>query len=444
MILLLASAPAFAADGDLDPAFGSGGLVVTSFEFFSRITCLAIQPDGKILVGGETGGQDPAVLGRYNSDGTVDPTFNFEPLGVDSLTDLALLPDGRILYVGSGRLDDTASLDVLVARVEADGAGDGSVLTDFLGDGSTGDQAFAIAVQADGKIVVGGSTTAGAGGALILRYTSEGVLDPGFGTGGMVFTEIAQDGVRVEDLVLQPDGKIVAVVAVPGGEFGDPPFSAFLLMRFNADGTPDPGFGAGGTSTAPLGNPATAAAGALQPDGRLVVAGTVVVDGVGHLAVARYNADGSLDPTFSGDGLALLDGVEGAAADVVLLPDGRIVAGGEGFGGDEEDLLLARFLPDGTLDASFGTAGRVLTDFPSNSSQDGAAALALQADGKIVAAGSTFSDQNSMALARYLGGPRIATTVPTLDGLGLVLLAVLLLGSGAVMLRRRRAPGTAS
>jgi uncharacterized delta-60 repeat protein len=443
MILLSASpSAAFAADGDLDPTFGSGGIVVTSFEFFSEILAVAIQPDGKILVGGETGAPG-ALLARYNPDGSPDLAFQFEP-PARAVTDLALQPDGRILAVGA-ELGGTFDLDVVLIGVEADGDPDFGARTDVSGDQSTDDQAFAIAVQPDGMILVGGSTTLGGGGALVIRYDPIGRLDLGFGTGGIVVTEIAQDGVRVEDLVLQPDGKIVAVVAVPAGEFSGPPLTAFVLIRYNPDGSLDPGFGAGGIASVSLGNPATAAAGVLQPDGRIVVAGTVVVGGVNTMAVARYNADGSLDSTFAGDGLALLDGVEGVGSDITLLADGRILIAGTGLGSDANDFVLARFLGNGSLDASFGTAGRVLTDFPGNSSQEELNAIALQPDGKIVATGSTFSDQTSMALARYLGPAPVVggEEIPTLDELGLVLLALLLVASAAVILRRRRALGRA-
>ncbi len=440
MILTLSSASAasFAADGDLDPTFGSGGIVVTSFDFFSEILAVAIQPDGKILVGGQTGAPG-ALLARYHPDGSPDLAFQFEP-PARAVTDLSLQPDGRILAVGA-ELGGTFDLDVVLIGVEADGDPDFGARTDVSGDQSSNDEAFAVAVQPDGMILVGGSTSFGRGGALVIRYDPLGRLDLGFGTGGIVVTEIEQDGKSVEDLVLQPDGKIVAVVAVLGDEFSGPPLTSFFLIRYEPDGSLDPGFGAGGISSVSLGNPATAAAGVLQPDGRIVVVGTVLLEEELHLAVARYNADGSLDPTFAGDGLALLDGVEGDGSDIALLADGRIVVAGTGVGGDAEDFFLARFLADGSPDTSFGSAGMVLTDFPGNSSQEELNAIALQSDGKIVAAGSTFSDQTSMALARYLGpAPVVGAEVPTLDELGLVLLALLLLASAAVILRRRRAP----
>ncbi len=440
-LLWLGSFPAIgqAADGDLDPTFGSGGIVVTSFRFFSRIFTVAVQPDGKILVGGETGGPDPAVLVRYNADGSIDPTFVFQPApdltGIRAVRDLALLPDGRILATGRAGADPDR---VFLARWQADGTFDGARIG-LLGATKTDEEAFAIALQADGKVVVAGSS--GIGGALVVRYDS-GLepslgLDPTFGVDGVVVTEVAADGVRVEDLVLQPDGKIVAVVAVLGDGFSGPPFSSFSLIRYNADGSLDPAFGHRGFAP---GNQATAAAEALQPDGRIVVAGTVVVGGVNRIAVARYNANGSLDSTFAGDGLALLDGVEGVGSDIALLADGRIVVAGTGLGSDANDFVLARFLGDGSPDASFGTAGRVLTDFPGNPSQEQLSALALQADGKVVAVGSTSDNVEDMALARYLGpSPVVGEEVPTLDDVGLVLLALLLLAAAAVIQRRRRA-----
>ncbi len=200
-------------------------------------------------------------------------------------------------------------------------------------------------------------------------------------------------------MALQGDGKIVAVGAADFGTAG----RDFALARYNANGSLDPSFSGDGMQTTDFGayfDSATAVA--LQGDGKIVVVGIDFASG--DFALARYNPNGSLDPSFSGDGKQTTDFVFGGgdqAFDVAIQANGRIVAVGFARGGPTgEDFALARYNTNGSLDASFSGDGRKRTSF-SDSASEGANGVALQGDGRIVAVGG---GNGEFALARYLGG----------------------------------------
>jgi uncharacterized delta-60 repeat protein len=190
-------------------------------------------------------------------------------------------------------------------------------------------------------------------------------------------------------VVIQGDGRIVAAGLSGAGDFA--------LARYTADGSLDPSFGSGGKATTDFGGFDAASALAVQPDGRIVAAGR---SGSGDFALARYNADGSLDSTFGSGGKLTTDfgGFDGALA-VALQTDSKIIA--VGGGGTGSDFALARYNADGSPDTSFGSGGIVPTDF---GGFEAATAVAIQGDGKIVATGSTFSGGfQQFVLARYNG-----------------------------------------
>jgi uncharacterized delta-60 repeat protein len=259
----------------------------------------------------------------------------------------------------------------------------GKVITE-VGDG----RASAVALQSDGKAVVAGS---GSGHFAIARYRPDGSLDSTFGTGGKVITQVGGIFDSAAAVAIQADGKIVAAGGTAPGGF----CCQFALVRLNRDGTLDASFGNGGTVTTAVGGAASVAALAIQGDGRIVAAGGLMFGSA--VVLARYNADGSLDSSFDGDGTVAtaFGGVADRASAVAIQEDGRIVAAGAG--GPANDFILARYLLDGSLDASFGTGGKVATDF---GGFDRGNAASLQPDGKIVVAGvgGFFA---RFALARY-------------------------------------------
>jgi len=281
---------------------------------------------------------------------------------------------------------------------------DGKQTTDF----GRNDQAHAVALQPDGRIVVAGRTMTGIGGPMspsdfaVARYRRNGSLDPSFSVDGKLTSDFApfDDAWAV---VVQPDGKIV--VAGTASTFpGAGNLSA--LVRYNADGslddgtasdsTPEDTFGVGGRATLQGGS---SAAIALQPNGQIVMATGIVV--------ARFNPDGWLDPGFGAGGTTTTTPIVGSpllsASAVALEPDGQIVAAGYALESVPQlDFGLARFNVNGPLDGIFSVDGRVTTDLGAS---DLAHGVAVQPDGKIVAAGESGPvppvGPFALALARY-------------------------------------------
>jgi uncharacterized delta-60 repeat protein len=269
---------------------------------------------------------------------------------------------------------------------------DGKVLTDFAG--GSNDRGYSVAVQADGKVVVVGETIGAADDSFaIVRYAVNGALDTAFGGGGKVRTDFAAQSVEwASSVAIQPDGKIVA--AGPVGIPGSGTRADFALARYNPDGTLDTGFDGDGkvvTDFAFTTDIATSVA--LQADGKIVLVGYTRPLGAGpyEFAVARYNRDGSLDASFDGDGrivTSMPDGASGFPTKVAVQADGRIVVGGQFAIGTPVAFraVLVRYMPDGSLDGSFDGDGKVVVTTPTDTIND----LAFQPDGKIVTAGGGF------------------------------------------------------
>jgi uncharacterized delta-60 repeat protein len=411
--------------GALDSTFsGDGKLVVNLGGEVDSVGGLALQSDGKIVVGGgaydEEAGSWLAVA-RFNSNGTPDSGFSGDgvqttDVGAGGAAAVALQADGKIVAAGSGNgwLDFAVVRYTTGGELDAGFSGDGRQSADFRGD----ERASDVAVQPDDKIVVVG----GQGGFwandrfAVARYTADGDLDEDFSDDGFVTTELGADGAP-EGVALQPDGKIVVVGATE--EFG----GEFAIARYNADGTPDSGFSGDGLQTVAIGEfgyDAIARSVAIQADGKIVVVGEGNGDGEDDyqsFAVVRLNANGTPDNGFSGDGRMTTDfnGGEDRADDVAIQPDGKIVA--IGTGGPNDNFALVRLNTNGTLDASFSGDGKQTTDI---GQYDAARSVALQADGKIVVAGGTFSFVTpiflSMTLVRYTAG---GVPDPSFDGDGI-------------------------
>jgi uncharacterized delta-60 repeat protein len=362
MALVLVPLPANAAS--LDPTWNRDGLALTQITSGLDVAHgIAVQADGKVVAAG-TGGFGEFAVARYGPGGRLDDTFD----------------------------------------------GDGRVTTD-LTDGP--DWANAAALQEDGKIVAAG--TAGFRRFALVRYGTDGDLDPEFGDGGVLITNVVRgdDDEVIEDIVLQPDGKIVvAGFVIRGGGF------RFTVARYETDGDLDPSFSEDGkVITRFTERSDEAQAVALQDDGKIVAAGTANNH---RFAVARYETDGTLDTTFGGDGMATANLVSGqgfeVANDVAIQADGKIVAAGEAGAMSREissrsrriaepgSFAVVRFDDDGSLDTAFGGDGSVATSFSRRI--DRARSVAIQSDGKIVAIGSAgekaFGDSDvRFALARY-------------------------------------------
>src|SRR5262249_3507642 len=240
----------------------------------------------------------------------------------------------------------------------------------------------------------------------LARYNTDGSPDATFGNAGQVSTDFVGMEDDVFSVLIQPDGKIVAV----GSANNPATFYDFAAARYLSNGTIDTTFGVGGKVQTDFGdqNFDRARSAALQPDGRIVAAGFAISQngGVQNFAVARYTANGTIDTTFSGDGKTQIDfgNCCQSAMKVLLQSDGKIITvGGSNGESSADDFLLARLSPRGSLDNTFGVGGKVRTSF--GDLNGGANGAALQSDGKIVAVGfqATFSNQwSNFALARYL------------------------------------------
>lgn len=266
----------------------------------------------------------------------------------------------------------------------------GKVSTDF---NNTIDELSRMALQPDGEIVAIGSTRTqnGSNKYALARYNSDGTLDQSFGTGGKVTTVVANVLENVNALLLLPDGKIMI-----GGSIALPTTvnSSWALLRYNSNGTLDATFGSNGIVTTNIGPD-------LDSIGRLAFAGDDKIVAVGNtsisrppgeqrnsnIALARYNPDGSLDPSFRTNGITVSDfgPVPNYFADdataLLIQPDGKIIVAGDSDGGGYYGFLVARYNANGILDATFGNAGFTKTDV-GNGFEDGACDAVLQPDGK--------------------------------------------------------------
>jgi uncharacterized delta-60 repeat protein len=412
-------------NGSLDYSFGTyggGGKTLTDFGISANANAIALQPNGKILAAGVLNNEAPAysdlALARYNNNGTLDDNFDDDGMLTASypipssffFQAMVLQPDGKVLTAGQLRNEATGKNDFIAARFDIYGSPDegfgnsGKTTTDFGGD----DPAYCMALQKNGKIIIGGSTNSsgfGSSDVALARYNQDGSLDNSFGTGGKIIATLNHDN-GAWKIVTQNDGKIV--VAVTGSsENGN---SDFILLRYNSDGTPDEDFGNSGKVVTDFGNYDFASALAIQEDGKILVAGEARLSSVSatHIALARYNSDGSPDLSFGNNGKLISEfGYSSTAYSVALQPNGKIIVGGQTYnfyhspsGNYFCDFLLVRYNSDGSLDNSFGEGGKKTTDF---GALDNPRGMSVQDDGKIILSGHVEYgiESSDVALARY-------------------------------------------
>jgi uncharacterized delta-60 repeat protein len=415
LLLCFPVSPIFAAEGDLDLTFGNGGKVITQLSTAqnqtSNIRGIKAQSDGKLIAVGDVTsfGTDFAVV-RYNTDGSLDSSFGIGGIVItdfsgdqDTALGVAIQGDGKIVAVGYS-FSSLAHFNFALARYNTDGSLDltfgsgGRVTTDFSMDD---DEALAVAILTDGKILVAGlaSDLFRVSDFALVRYNVDGSLDTSFGTSGKVTTDFSNNHDVGMSLAIQADGKVVIA-----GSSVSPSNYDFALARYNTDGTLDPGFGIGGKVTTDFSATNDEALGvSIQPDNKIVAVGGSPSPATNNdFVLARYNNDGSLDNTFGAGGKVSTDffGEYDRATAVVLQSDQKIVVTGTVSQNTNPLFGLARYDSSGNLDTSFGDGGRVTTDFSTPSAAD---ALLIQADNKIVAAGNVAAN---FALARYKASKR--------------------------------------
>jgi uncharacterized delta-60 repeat protein len=406
----------FNGDGDPASGFGSSGVQLADLGGADVAQALLPLLDRTFAVGGVS--DAGLALARFDTHGALLPGSTVITTLADAGATLAqahavaLLPDLRLWTVGSFEAGVEHRLALTRHFLNFTPDSGGRQATDFgntsiyANDQHNADRAQAAAWQPDGKLLAAGRSTAlnAPPVAAIARYHPDGSLDAAFGAGGLQLLPVLSQTVA---LAVAPGDKIMLA--------GD----AFNLLRLDAAGSPDPAFNGAGYASANWAD-ATSYALAVQGDGKPLLAGEVRGDGGSvSMALARFDLDGTLDETFGIDGLVRTGiALRAGAFALALQPDGKIVVAGGVVGSLADpltvDLALVRYHPNGDLDQSFDGDGKLITDF---GSVDLAQAVLVQPDGRIVAAG--VSANQGMAFARFLptGAPD-----PTFDGDGKLLL----------------------
>jgi len=450
IVILLTTTFAIAQPGSLDQTFGINGKIIGSnvTKIFSSSIGdeklgVALQTDGKILV---TNSTTQFSVSRFNPDGTPDTSFGANGVASTVIIDgksciantIAVQPDGKIVVGGSTSTQIFSVVnqtDFAVARFMPDGSLD----TSF---GTNGKMVFpfndtfeimkTIAVQPDGKIIFTGELKGRQaigiyvpGGLAVVRLNTNGTLDTGFGSGGKAIAPSFNEqpspcvycGDSAQNMVLQPDGKIIVIGNIYGFNATLSTYHAVGVVRFLSTGQLDTSFGTNGKAVTVFSSGATPAAiayemksVALQTDGKIVVGGKSTPAGSqSDFAVFRYTPSGILDNSFDGDGKVHFSFEAGSDSvnDILIQPNGKIVAVGESLPilnpQSSTNFAVARFNADGSPDNSFDSDGKVVTDI---GSLDTISRAVIQPDGKILAAGFTTNGGISrLALARYIGGP---------------------------------------
>jgi uncharacterized delta-60 repeat protein len=388
---------------------------------------LIAKKDGNILVGSGEG--KAFLLKQFLNNGTVDSSFGnagetrteFKNY-LDAYTiAIGITKENKIVASGNGSGLGVHDNDILLARYFENGKLDSSFGTNgkVIGDFKLIEIISCMKITNEGKILVAGYCEAGEDGkdnCFLAQFNSDGSVDTNFGDSGKVITDVDSFYQSyINSIAITPDGSIIAA----GSAEYIPNFKQdqMLLAKYTADGKPDTGFGNNGLVFTNVGPDADYAyAVAIQNDGRIVVGGVAnyfALDSAA-MAVVRYNSDGSLDQSFNNTGfLSIFFGTDNAVAKaLVIQPDGNYILGGSKSPDYTSppnyaatDFALVSVTKDGKIDSSFGTYGIVTTDF--SDGQDGCYALALQADGKILAAGGSVDPNlqiSYIALARYNNG----------------------------------------
>lgn len=397
VMVLLVTAVVSAQPGTLDTTFDTDGRRVVHFdiggEFQDLASGLALQPDGKIVVAGSAmvekiaGSQremDFAVA-RLNTNGSLDSSFgaggkqSFAYDGGqgngDSAWAMTLQADGKILIAGSVERSNTGDRDMAVLRVRANGTRDttfgsgGWAIVPFDLGGQGRDEAFAIGIQADGKIVIAGEVERNNGDfdMAAARLTPSGMLDTSFGQGGKapVYFDLGGDMVETAySLAIQDDGKILLAGQVKSAQDNED----FGIARLTANGALDPSFDGDGRQVIPLTTTRNDFAFdvALQSDGKIVAVGWASTSSSGNLdfAAVRLTTSGALDTGFGSGGKQIIAFDQGfpywdTARSVAIQNDGKILIGGTAsWSGNDDDYAVARLTSSGQLDSSFGSGGK--------------------------------------------------------------------------------------
>ena len=375
--------------GDLDSSFSGDGRRAINFGGTDEARAVLVQPNGRIVVAGGGGAAGSFCVARLRANGTLDTTFGSTgrrriAFGGEneSAFAAALQPDGKIVLAGD------SSFRVAVARLNPNGSLDKS----FSGDGKrifgwgALSRATAVLVLGNGKLLLGGFSGPEGGNMQAARLNANGALDTTFGTGGRATVDFGGDDFAVA-MARQANGRILLA--------GRSTASGAVVARLRTNGAPDPDFDADGRVTLPGGGSLSAVL--VQPDRKIIVAGNAM--GSELMTVTRLMPNGAPDTTFDGDGTATINfgSLADLLGDAVLQPDGKIVVAGSTQATGE--FAVARLNPNGSPDATFGGDGKATVNFGVAAFGN---AVTLQSNGRIVAAGQRTGGDD-FAVARLLG-----------------------------------------
>lgn len=408
------------SDGSLDDSFGTHGIVTTDFyggNDYAR--SIAMTPDGKIVVAGysdeftSTISGDAFAVARYNSDGSLDTTFGSggkvvtDPSndGASYVFSMAVDGSGRVVVVGNAFINSLNQYQLAIARYDADGTPDSSFGTSgavVTGLGYTSADGRAVAIDGNGQIVVAGDAGAE---ATIARFNDNGTLDTSFGTSGVTRTSFGGSGEQFDGLTIDGSGRMDAA----GTTFGSGTYNDFAVARYTSTGALDTTFGSGGKVTTVISS-GNDVAEAVTMD---TAGGIIVVGSSGNQATAvRYTSAGALDTAFGAGGITDVSfgGDDDLAFAAAPDPLGYLVLAGRTDRDGSDSIALAKLTASGGLNATFGSAGEVVTAVI-GSTANGARGTAIQSDGKIVTVGGSGDGQGKdFALTRYNADGTLDTT----------------------------------
>jgi uncharacterized delta-60 repeat protein len=411
---LTLAAGALAAGGDLDSTFSHDGKVKTPIGSGDDLARgMAIDSQGRIVVAGsaQAGSTYEIGIARYRPNGALDRTFSGDgkvmaPIGPNSdAGGVAIDSQDRIVVAGStssGSGSVSGNRAFAIARYRTNGSPDPT----FSGDGRTTtdfsgaqDAAADVAIDSHGRIVAGGSIGGEPADFAVARYRPNGSLDPAFSGDGKTTTHIRASA-DIRSLAIDSQDRVIAAGSSFNGSQSD-----FAIARYRANGSLDPDFSHDGTTITPFGAANDSAYGVtIDSQDRAVAVGQTLNGMATNFALARYRANGSLDQGFSHDGRTItsIGSSHDSAYSVAIDPQGRIVAAGSGANGFYSDFALARYRANGSLDSTFSGDGKKMTSF--GSFGDSAVGVAIDAQARIVAAGiASDGSQGDFAVARYVG-----------------------------------------
>lgn len=390
---------------------------------------MSLDEEGRMLLGGRSwngANWDFAMLRIRDQEG-FDTGFSTDGIAIasagtrdDFAYAMARTTDGKLVVVGPTR--NASNEDFAVMRFQTNGlldstfSGDGIAVTAI---GTADDIPYGVALQGDGKILVGGMTRIGTRSVVaITRYTTAGALDNTWSGDGIALTSVGSGNAQANSILVQPDGKVVV-----GGTSYNGSNSDMFISRYSTAGALEPAFAGGGTRVITIGTRDDFGYFlARQTNGRIVIAGRALFASNYQFAAARVNSNGNLDNTFDGDGrmsMAIGTNADDSAYAVAILSDGKILLGGQTRATAGKDFAFARLLSTGAIDSTFSGDGRVTIPIHT----DGASlhGMALYSDGRILGVGRTHELRNRFALARLSTG---GTLDSTFDDDGLLLMDI--------------------